>query len=135
MYWLFGDIKNIQGKFNNYSHKGRIDFEDTGVVNFDFVEEGMGSINYSTSIWDTNFESSMTIIGSQGTVKLGGQYMNKVDYCHIKDYKMPELPEGNPSNSYVGYKGSAANHNFVIQNVIDTLKGRTTIILLKEFIN
>ena len=41
MFWLFGDIKNIQGKFKNCSHKGIIDFEDTGIVNFDFVEEGM----------------------------------------------------------------------------------------------
>ena len=37
MFWLFGDIKNIQGKFKNCSHKGIIDFEDTGIVNFDFV--------------------------------------------------------------------------------------------------
>ncbi|NQY68671.1 MAG: Gfo/Idh/MocA family oxidoreductase [Flavobacteriales bacterium] len=127
MYWLFGDIENIQGKFNNCSHEGIIDFEDTGVINFDFLEEGMGSLNYSTSIWDTNFESSITIIGSNGTVRLGGQYMNKVDYCHIKDYTMPELAEGNPSNNYGGYQGSAANHNYVIQNVIDTLKGRKSI--------
>jgi UDP-N-acetyl-2-amino-2-deoxyglucuronate dehydrogenase len=54
-------------------------------------------------------------------VKIGGQYMNEVEYCHIKDYTMPELPPANPANDYGPYKGSAANHNFVIENVVDTI--------------
>ena len=37
MYWLFGDIKNIQGKFNDFTHQNSTDFEDSGLVNFDFV--------------------------------------------------------------------------------------------------
>jgi hypothetical protein len=39
---------------------------------------------------------------------------------------MPELAPASPANDYGTYKGSAANHHFVIQNVIDTLKGRTS---------
>lgn len=127
MYWLFGDIKDIQAKFNDFTHKNVTEFEDSGFVNFNFINGGMGSINYSTSIWDANLESSMTLIGSKGSVKVGGQYMDKVEYCHIKDYKMPELEPTSPPNDYGTYKGSANNHHFIIQNVIDTLKGRTTI--------
>ncbi|HPS27320.1 MAG TPA: gfo/Idh/MocA family oxidoreductase, partial [Bacteroidales bacterium] len=33
----------------------------------------------------------------------------------------------NPANDYGTYKGSAANHHYVIENVVNTLKGRTTI--------
>ena len=127
MYWLFGDIKDIQAKFNDFTHKHSTEFEDSGLVNFNFVNGGMGCINYSTSIWDTNLESSMTIIGKNGSVKIGGQYMNEVEYCHVKDYTMPELPPASPANDYGTYKGSAANHHFIIENVVDTLKGRTTI--------
>ena len=87
----------------------------------------MGCINYSTAIWDTNLESSITIIGSKGSVKIGGQYMNDVEYCHIKDYTMPILAETNPGNDYGAYKGSAANHNYIIDNVVDVLKNRNTI--------
>ena len=126
MYWLFGDIKNIQGKFNDFTHQNSTDFEDSGLVNFDFVNGGMGCINYSTAVWNTNLESSMTIIGSKGSVKIGGQYMNEVEYCNIENYKMPELAEASPANDYGPYKGSAANHHFIIQNVVDTLKGRTS---------
>lgn len=127
MYWLFGDIKDIQAKFNDFNHKDLTEFEDSGFVNFNFTNGGMGCINYSTSVWNTNLESSITIIGSKGSVKVGGQYMDKVEVCNIKDYTMPELAPTNPANDYGAYKGSANNHHYIIENVIDTIKGKTTI--------
>jgi len=126
MYWLFGDIDNISGKFADFTHKNSTKFEDSGLVNFDFINGGMGSINYSTAVANQNLESSITIIGSTGSVKIGGQYMNEVEVCNVTDYEMPVLAPSNPANDYGPYKGSAANHNYVIKNVIDTLKGRTT---------
>lgn len=122
MYWLFGDITNIRGNFHDFSHQSLTDFEDSGVVTFDFVNGGMGSLNYSTSVWDTNLESSIIIVGEKGTVKVSGQYMNEVEYCHIKDYEMPTLAPSNPPNDYGAYKGSAQNHHYVIQNVVEKLQ-------------
>lgn len=127
MYWLFGDIEHIQSRFRDFNHAALTEFEDSGIVSFDFVNGGIGNINFSTSVKDTNFESSMTIIAEKGTVKIGGQYMNEVEYCHIPGYTMPQLREANPANDYGAYKGSAANHVYIIQNVVDTLKGRTNI--------
>lgn len=127
MYWLFGDIQNIRGNFADFNHKELTDFEDSGVVTFDFVNGGMGCLNYSTSVWDTNLESSITIIGSNGTVKVAGQYMNEVSYCHIKDYEMPELAPSNPPNDYGLYKGSAQNHHYVIENVVEKLTDKGSI--------
>lgn len=126
MYWLFGDVKNISTRLFDFNHKESTEFEDSGLVHFEFENGGAGSINFSTSVWNKNFESSMTIIGEKGTVKVGGQYMDKVEYCHIDNYEMPELQPVNPPNDYGVYKGSAANHHFVIENVIDTLKERET---------
>ncbi len=127
MYWLFGDVQNIRGNFADFSHKNLTDFEDSGVVTFDFINGGMGCLNYSTAVWDTNLESSITIIGSKGTVKVAGQYMNEVTYCHIKDYEMPVLAASNPPNDYGLYKGSAQNHHYVIENVIEKLSDKGTI--------
>ncbi len=126
MYWLFGDIDNIQGKFADFIHQESTDFEDSGFISFDFINGGMGCINYSTAVANQNLESSITIVGENGSIKVGGQYMNEVEVCNIKDYEMPTLKESNPANDYGPYKGSAANHNYVIKNVIDTLKGRTS---------
>ena len=127
MYWLFGDVQNIRGNFADFSHKDLTDFEDSGVVTFDFINGGMGCLNYSTTVWDTNLESSITIIGSKGTVKVAGQYMNEVTYCHVKDYEMPELAPSNPPNDYGLYKGSAQNHHYVIENVIEKLTDKGSI--------
>lgn len=127
MYWYFGDITNIQAKFADFNHKSLTDFEDSGFVSFDFKNGGMGCINYSTSVWDKNLESSITVIAENGSIKVGGQYMNEVEYCHVKDYEMPVLAPTNPGNDYGAYKGSAANHHYIIENVVDVLNGKATI--------
>ena len=127
MYWLFGDISDIQATFRDFNHRHLTEFEDSAIVNFKFLNNGIGCINYSTSVWDKNLESSMTIIAENGAVKIAGQYMNDVVYCHVKDYAMPELPPTNPPNDYGHYKGSASNHQYVFENVVDVLKGRTSI--------
>lgn len=127
MYWLFGDIMNVQARFKDFNHETLTAFEDSGFVNFEFVKGGMGCISYSTAVWNKNMESSMTIVGEKGSVKIGGQYMNEVEYCHIQDYVMPELAPTNPGNDYGPYKGSAQNHNFVIQNVVKVLSNHDSI--------
>lgn len=126
MYWVFGDVSNISGRFGNFNHKDLIDFEDSGIVNFDFIQGGFGVLTYTTSVWNKNMESSMTVVGSNGSIKIGGQYMDKVEYCEIKNYEMPDLSPTNPANDYGAYKGSANNHPQVIQNVIDTLSGNNS---------
>lgn len=127
MYFLFGDIKNIRSQYDNYTHQHNTEFpDDNGIVTFEFLSGGMGCFNYSTSVWDKNLESSITIIGEKGSVKVGGQYMDQVEYCHIDGYSMPTLDPSNPPNDYGAYKGSAANHHYVIENVVDTLRGKTS---------
>lgn len=127
MYWLFGDITNISARFADFNHKDLTAFEDSGLINFEFLHGGIGCLNFSTSVAMTNLESSITVIGEKGSFKVGGQYMDKVELCNIVDYEMPELPPTNPGNDYGAYKGSAANHNYIIENVIDVLKGRNAI--------
>jgi predicted dehydrogenase len=121
MFWLMGDIKNIKASFYDFNHQKTTEFEDSGLVLFDFVKGGSGSFNYSTAVYGQNMESSISIIAEKGAVKVGGQYMNDIEYCYIENYTMPELEDTLPPNDYGKYKGSAANHQFVIQNVVNTL--------------
>ena len=122
MYWLFGDITNIKSKFADFNHADLTEFEDSGIVTFDFISGGIGSFNFSTSVWNENLESSLTIIAENGSVKVGGQYMNHVEKCIIKNYTPPELPENNLANDYGSFKGSTQNHQHLYKNVIDFLK-------------
>lgn len=128
IYWLFGDIKNIKTNLRDFNHENLTDFEDSGIVYFELVDcEGIGSINFSTSVFEENLESTLTILAENGSVKVGGQYMNKVDYCNIKNYKMPKLEDTRPGNDYGSYKGSAQNHDYVIENVVNVMNKKAKI--------
>ena len=126
LYWVFGDLTNLTARFRDFNHAGITDFEDSGLVTFDLVRGGSGTLSYSTAVWDRNLESSLTVVAEHGSLKIGGQYMDKVEYCHLRDYVLPVLPPTNPANHYGSYQGSAANHGHVIDNVVDTLRQRGT---------
>ena len=127
LYWLLGDITNIKATFRDFNHQRLTQFEDSGCIAFDLINGGMGTFNYSTAVWNSNMESSLTIIGSNGSIKVAGQYMNEVAYCHLNNYEMPQLAPSNPPNNYGTYVGSAANHLFIIDNVVNALRGIQTI--------
>ncbi len=125
--WAFGAPEILSARMVNQTHADLHPFADGGMVHFKLPGDVLGSLNFSTAIYDRNFESTLTVIGERGTVKLGGQYMNEVRYCHVEGLPSPELPPSNAANNYGPYTGSAANHHFVIDNVIDVLNGRAEI--------
>ena len=127
LFWIFGGIHNVAANFYNFNHKNTIEFEDSGNISFSLLNGGVGSINYSTSAYNKNIESSITILAEFGSIKIGGQYMEKVLHCEIKDYEMPTMKPTNPPNDYGKYKGSAANHEYVIKNVINTINKKEEI--------
>lgn len=124
--WLFGDIEPVYARFQNFNHP-EIEFEDSGYFDFKILKGGVGSFTYSTSAHGQNLESSITILAEHGSVKVGGQYMEQVLACNIKDYTMPDLLPTLPPNDYGFYKGSASNHGYVYSNVLDVLAGKASI--------
>jgi predicted dehydrogenase len=127
LYWMFGDIKRTESITRNFNHNRIIEFEDTGVVILEFYNGVIGTINYTVNSYSRNMEGSLTIFGENGTVKIGGQYLNELEYQNIKDYKITNLPEGNPPNNYGQYVGSMSNHDKVYKNVVDVLQNKGTI--------
>ena len=125
LYWVFGDITNISARFRDFTHSGLTEFEDSGLITFDLVRGGSGTLSYSTAVWDRNLESSLTVVAEHGSLRIAGQYMDKVDYCHLENYQMPELAPTNPANNYGPFQGSAANHVQVIENVVETVQKRS----------
>jgi predicted dehydrogenase len=121
LYWMFGDIKKVEAITRNFNHEHIIEFEDTGVIIVEFYNGIIGTINYTVNSYSKNMEGSLTIFGALGTVKIGGQYLNELEYQDIKDFIITDLPAGNPPNNYGKYVGSMSNHDKVYENVIDVL--------------
>lgn len=122
LYWMFGDMKEIKAYVGNSNHP-YIEIDDHGVVMFRFYDDIIGTINYNVNCHKKNLEGSITIFGEKGTVKIGGQYLNVLEYASIEGYTPRMLPEGNKPNDYGAYQGSMSNHDKVYENVIDVLRG------------
>jgi UDP-N-acetyl-2-amino-2-deoxyglucuronate dehydrogenase len=122
LYWMIGDVKNVQAITANFAHQGIIEFEDTGVVILEFQGGAIGTINYTVNSYGKNMEGSLAIFGEKGTVKIGGQYLNELEYQNIDGYKIENLPEGNKANNYGDYQGSMSNHDKVYDNLIEVLQ-------------
>jgi len=127
LYWIVGDIKKTEAFIGNYCHEGIIEFEDTGAVIVEFYNGAIGTINYSVNSFQKNMEGSLTIFGEKGTVKIGGQYLNELEYQNIEDYKIENLPEGNKPNNYGNYFGSMSNHDKIYENLVQVLTNNASI--------
>lgn len=122
LYWMVGDVRRVYALKGNFDHHDIIDFEDTGVIALEFYNGAIGTINYTVNSYDQNMEGSLTFFAENGSVKIGGQYLNELEYQSIKDYKIEGLPAGNPANNYGKYQGSMSNHDKVYENVIQVLR-------------
>jgi len=124
LYWMIGDVKNAQAIFSNYGHQGIIEFEDTGVAILAFENGVSGTLNYTVNSHHKNMEGSLTIFAEKGTVKIGGEYLNRIDYQDIEGYTIPDLPAGNGANQYGAYQGSMSNHDKVYENLVGFLQNK-----------
>ena len=122
LYWMIGDVDHIDAMVDNFKHKGVVAFEDTGVVALRFKNGALGTINFTTNSFGRNMEGSIAIFGEKGTVQIGGQYLNELEYQRIENFAITDLPAGNPANNYGHYQGSMSNHDRVYENVIDVLR-------------
>lgn len=121
LYYLNGDITEAAGWIHNYAHQHNTEVEDTG----SFVLRGAnGSIinfNFTTCAYERNMEGSITLFGQHGTVKIGGQYLNTIEYQKLESERLPEINISAKANDYGLYQGSMSNHDKLIQNVVDVL--------------
>jgi len=121
LYWMIGDIKKAYTLTGNFAHKQTMAFEDTGVVAFEFNNGALGTVHFTINSHNKNMEGSITIFAENGTVKIGGQYLNELEYQDIKDYVIKDLPAGNMANNYGTYVGSMSNHGKVYANLADVI--------------
>ncbi len=116
--WFLGDCLTVSGTRRNFLHTGVIDFEDSGSVVLEMKNGSIGGINWSVNAFNKNMEVSLTIIGEKGMVKLGGEYMNTIEYQSIENYTLELVGKDNPSNDYGFYRGSMSNHDKVYDNLV-----------------
>jgi UDP-N-acetyl-2-amino-2-deoxyglucuronate dehydrogenase len=121
LYWMIGDVREVAAFTDNFSHKGVIAFEDAGVACLRFDNGALGSLHFTVNSYDKNMEGSVTIVAEKGTVKIGGQYLNTLEYQQLQGGISAEPAPGNPPNDYGKYQGSMSNHDKMYRHVTDVI--------------
>ncbi len=122
LYWFFGDIKDMYAISKNVMHKKTVEFEDCGVVLLEFENGIIGTIHFSVNSFAKNREGSLTILGEKGIVKIGGEYLNMIEYHGFAEGELENTADSYPANDYGTYFGSMSNHDKVYENLIDSLQ-------------
>ncbi|RXK57442.1 Gfo/Idh/MocA family oxidoreductase [Lacibacter luteus] len=124
LYWFFGGIQQTKGFTANVAHTDLIEIDDTGVFSF-ITEAGVpGSLHYSTNSKNKNYEGSITILAEKATIKIGGPYLNTLEYQEPVMIDVKKLTTGNGSNKYKGYEGSMNNHAKVYDAFLKVIAGK-----------
>lgn len=115
--WMCGDVVDAGGRIETKSHN--IAIEDCGTAWLRFSGGAMGSLFWTTCAYNRNFEGTVTIIGERGIVKIGGQYLNRIEYWDVQGFPLPEGIEWvDRPNAYGKYQGTSSNHDKVIRDVV-----------------
>lgn len=125
LYWLLGDVKEVKAFNGNYRKRQHFELEDTGTAILHMQNGAIGTLNYSINTTNRNIEGSIAIIGEKGSVKVGGQYLNQLEWFQVEGEPVPVLENNNPSNQYGFYEGTMSNHHLVYEQLLQALNNET----------
>lgn len=122
MAWMLGEVKSTHALTANYLHP-QIEIEDAGVICFEMQSGAIGTMHFHVNAFQQNMEGSFTIFAEKGTIKIGGQYLNTLEYQMYDGEKIIPEPSTGTANDYGFYQGSMSNHHLVYEDVVKTLLG------------
>ncbi|HCI05313.1 TPA: gfo/Idh/MocA family oxidoreductase [Patescibacteria group bacterium] len=118
MLMFMGKPKSLYSLMGTKNHS--IEIEDTGVISVEFKNGSFGSVSYTTCATKKNFEGSVTLVFSRGTIKIGGEYLNTIDYFSVDGFDSYQLEETDSlANDYGTYRGSMSNHDKIFKDIIE----------------
>lgn len=136
--WMMGDVESVFAM----SRTALVDIEteDTAVVVLRFSSGALGVIEATTATRPSDIEGSISILGSEGTVEIGGFAVNEMktwQFAHAKPEDETILSDYsvNPPNVY-GF-GHKEYYDHVVHaideggpNLVDGLQGRRSLELI-----
>lgn len=136
--WMMGDVVRVSAMSRNAL--ADIEAEDTATVILEFTNGALGIIEATTAARPKDLEGSISVLGANGTVEVGGFAVNEMKTWNF-DKKIPEDADVlekysvNPPNVY-GF-GHQAYYEHVVRaisedgpNLVDGLAGRKSLELI-----
>ena len=117
--WLIGPVEKIHAMTGTLARD--IEVEDTGVLSIKWRNGAMGSMNVTMLTYPQNYEGSITILGENGTVRVGGVAVNEIQHWNFKDAKDYDADVEQASYETTSVYGFG--HPLYYKNVIDVFRG------------
>ncbi len=118
--WLIGPVKNISASLATIGRK--IEVEDTAAIQIKFINGALGTMAVTMLTFPRNLEASITILGENGSVKIGGKTANEIQHWefadqHDDDFMIEELNNRSMKNVKIG-------HLPFYENMLDAIRGK-----------
>ena len=88
LHYLFGEAVEYKGMGGRL--RG-LEVDDSVSSVIRFKNGAVGTLNATVSVYETNFLTEFTVIGSKGTVRLSGTNLNRIDFWNVKGVKRPAM--------------------------------------------
>ena len=112
--WLIGPVKTLFSFTDTLARD--IEMEDTGAVALNWQSGTIGTVNVTMLSYPKNFESSITILGEKGTVKLSGNKLNIIESWNFSSPQDYDFEEGTEVEQEV-------SHSPFYRSVIEQING------------
>ena len=117
--WLIGPVESVQAYVGTLARN--IQVEDTATVGIRWRSGALGSVNVTMLAYPRNLEGSITILGENGTVRVGGVAVNEIQRW---EFAKPE-PEDEQVKS-ANYETTSVygfGHPLYYENLVKVLRG------------
>lgn len=132
LYWFLGDVSKVIGFKKNFLKRQNTEIEDSGVAILELESGAIGTINYTINSYKKNFEGSLSLFGDKGSVKIGGEYLNELEWYYTSNKQTPDTLKTGSANDYGFYQGSMSNHHLVYDDLLSSLDGNGTLLEAKD---
>ncbi len=86
-YLFNSELKVLYKNFESFRNFEIAEIEDTALLVLETPEKTKIVVNFTTAVFEKNQETSLNIIAEKGTIKVGGQYFDQIEYQNIENRK------------------------------------------------
>ena len=101
--FLGGEVKKVFCKMRTFGSK--IQVEDTATASLLFNNGALGTIEVSTAVRPKDYEASISILGSKGSVQIGGIAVNQLEQFSMNQKDIKKFSEKIPDAYGFGHYG------------------------------
>lgn len=132
LYWFLGDVATAKSFIRYSGLRENLEVEDSGTAILRTEQGAIGTLNYTINSYNRNVEGSFAIFGERGSIKIGGQYLNTLEWFEVEGLPEPVLSRPAHPNQYGFYQGSMSNHDKVYEDLVKSLRGHGTLLEAKD---